>query len=72
MLDVRLPDGRWVTTPFYAGFGQPAQCADDAHQWADQGPVVALDDKPRFQPQTCAVCGWHRCVYLDNPHPEVE
>jgi hypothetical protein len=69
VLDVKLPDGSWVTTSMWAGFGiQGHECAD--HQWEQHGPV-RQPEKPEevpIQMERCSVCGWVRGRYLENPH----
>jgi hypothetical protein len=70
MLDQRLADGTWVTTPIAAGIGPPStQCADGGCDWRDDGPPVSDTPVP-LQLQRCARCGWMRGRYLGDPHPE--
>ena len=75
MLDIRLADGTWVTTPMWAGLGIKAGCpADEAHQWEAHGPVRPPEQSGEvsIQMERCARCGWVRGRYLENPHPGVE
>lgn len=74
MQDVRLPDGTWVTTPMWAGFGTvKAECLPDEHQWEVQGGIRQPENlyEVPIQLEQCSRCGWVRGRYLENPHPEV-
>jgi hypothetical protein len=69
MMDYKLPDGTWVTTPIGLAIGgqMTTQCANGC-DWEDQGPPS--DGPVPVQPQKCARCGWVRGKYLGNPYPE--
>jgi hypothetical protein len=64
VLDYRLPDGTWVTTPVCIG-SMSNQCPDDC-VWEDQGPPTEEGPIP-VQLQRCARCGWVRGKYLGVP-----
>ena len=71
MQTTRLPDGRYATTPFYAGVWPiPECCADDAHDWRDDVPVQiitgAAASKKSMLIQKCEICRYSRCVYTEE------
>jgi hypothetical protein len=69
MIDYRLPDGTWVTSPICVG-NLTTNCVECT--WEDKGPVQPANEECPIavQPQRCTRCGWLRFKYAGNPHPE--
>jgi len=75
MIDIRLTDGTWVTSPIWAGefWEAKAACVSEEHCWEAQGDPRQPEEPGEvpIQMERCSLCGWARVRYLENPHPEI-